>query len=192
MMDQVPMIKGKRVLLRRPIESDVIDYLNVEVNEELERMYGGDTRNLKQTKTLEDANKFINAIINNKIEWCVEFEGRFVGQARLTVIKSDNKARYAVGLFDPTVWNKGLGTEITQLVLRYAFEELGLHRVDLKVLEYNKRAIKCYRKCGFVQEGLEREGAFINGKYETDVLMSILEIEYHSLKDNFLEMCLLK
>lgn len=191
MMDQVPMIKGKRVLLRRPIESDVIDYLNVEVNEELERMYGGDTRNLKQTKTLEDANKFINAIIKNKIEWCVEFEGRFVGQARLTVIKSDNKARYAVGLFDPTVWNKGLGTEITQLVLRYAFEELGLHRVDLKVLEYNKRAIKCYRKCGFVQEGLEREGAFINGKYETDVLMSILEIEYHSLKDNFIEMCLL-
>jgi [ribosomal protein S5]-alanine N-acetyltransferase len=129
-VNEAPVIKGNKVLLRQPVESDVIDYLNVEVNTELVRMYGGDTRNLSP-KTIENAQKFINAILNNKIEWCVEFEGRFVGQARLTVSEIDNRARYAVGLFDPSVWNKGLGTEITQLVLRYAFEELGLHRVDL-------------------------------------------------------------
>jgi ribosomal-protein-alanine N-acetyltransferase len=188
-MNEAPIIKGNKVLLRQPIESDVIDYLNVEVNEELERMYGGDTRNIT-SKTMEVAQKFINAIKNNKLEWCVEFEGRFVGQARLTVNQLDNRARYAVGLFDPTVWSIGLGTEITQLVLRHAFEELELHRVDLRVLQYNKRAIKCYEKCGFIQEGIEREGALIEGKYETDVFMSILDREYHSIKDIFIEMCL--
>jgi ribosomal-protein-alanine N-acetyltransferase len=110
---------------------------------------------------------------------------------RLTVNQLDNRARYAVGLFDPTVWSKGLGTEITQLVLRYSFEELELHRVDLRVLQYNKRAIKCYEKCGFIQEGIEREGALIEGKYETDVFMSILDREFHSIKDTFIDMCLL-
>ena len=184
------MIMGKRVLLRQPIERDVIDYLNVEVNKELERMYGGDTRDLSP-KTKEEAQKFVNAIQNNKLEWCVEFEGRFIGQARLTVNTLDKRARYAVGLFDPTVWNEGLGTEITQLVLRYAFEELQLHRVDLRVLQYNKRAIKCYEKCGFIQEGVEREGALIEGKYETDVFMSILDREFQSIKDTFLESQLL-
>lgn len=181
-MNKAPVIQGNTVLLRQPIDSDVTDYFKVEVSEELIKMYGGDTRNLSP-KTMEEANKFVDAIKASKLEWCVEFEGRFVGQARLTVNEMDNRARYAVGLFDPSVWSKGLGTEITQLVLQYAFEELQLHRVDLRVLQYNKRAIGCYEKCGFIQEGVEREGAFIEGKYETDVFMSILDREYQSLKN---------
>ena len=184
-MNEAPVIKGSTLLLRQPIESDVLDYLSVEVNEELIRMYGGDTRNLAP-KTIEKAKKFVESIKANKLEWCVEFEGRFVGQARLTVSEVDNRARYAVGLFDPSVWARGLGTEITQLVLHYAFEELHLHRVDLRVLQYNKRAIKCYEKCGFIQEGVEREGALIEGKYETDVFMSILDREYLSINDRFI------
>ncbi len=101
-----------------------------------------------------------------------------VGQARLTINDMDNRARYAVGLFDPSVWGKGLGTEITKMVLHFAFDELALHRVDLRVLEYNHRAIKCYEKCGFVIEGKEREGALIEGKNETDLIMSILKREF--------------
>lgn len=183
-MNEAPVIKGSKVLLRQPIESDLADYINVEVNKELIRMYGGDTTNLSP-KSMEMAIKFIESIKSNKLEWCVEFEGRLVGQARLTVSEMDNRARYAVGLFDPNVWGKGLGTEITQLVLHYAFDELKLHRVDLRVLQYNKRAIKCYQKCGFIQEGVEREGALIEGKYETDVFMSILDRENHSIKNTF-------
>lgn len=68
-----------------------------------------------------------------------------------------------------------------------AFEELNLHRVDLRVLEYNKRAIKCYEKCGFIKEGVEREGALIEGKYETDVFMSILDREYDVIKEKFVK-----
>ncbi|MFC4560207.1 GNAT family N-acetyltransferase [Virgibacillus kekensis] len=185
-----PAINGPNVLLRKPVESDVIDYLNVETSRELIHMYGGNTKKISP-KTIEKAQKFIQKIRENELEWCVEYEGRMVGQARLTVNNSDNRARYAVGLFDPNVWGKGLGTEITQMVLQYAFEELGLHRVDLRVLEYNKRAIKCYEKCGFIQEGFEREGALIEGIYETDVLMGILDREYKALKHSFVEMRLL-
>ncbi|WP_108670427.1 GNAT family N-acetyltransferase [Peribacillus acanthi] len=176
-MNVAPVIQGKNVLLRQPIESDVMDYYQVESSKELIRLYGGDTRNIKP-KTFEEAQKFVDTIRANKLEWCVEFESRLIGQGRLSVSEIDNRARYAVGIFDPSVWGKGLGTEITQLVLQYAFDELKLHRVDLRVLQYNKRAIKCYEKCGFTQEGIEREGALIEGKYETDVIMSILDREY--------------
>jgi len=58
---------------------------------------------------------------------------------------------------------------------------LGLHRVDLRVLEYNKRAIACYQKCGFVMEGIEREGALIEDRWESDWIMSILDREYFQL-----------
>ncbi|WP_368505050.1 GNAT family N-acetyltransferase [Alkalihalophilus sp. As8PL] len=178
-MNKAPLITGKRVVLRQPVESDVSDYLNVEENKELVRMYGGNTKSITP-KTLDKAKRFIKAIEANELEWCVEYEGRLVGQARLTLNELDNRARYAVGLFDPSVWGMGLGSEITHLILRYAFKDLSLHRVDLRVLEYNKRAIKCYEKCGFIKEGIEREAALIEGNYETDVMMSILNREYQS------------
>lgn len=46
------------------------------------------------------------------------------------------------------------------------------------MLAYNKRAIKSYENVGFKIEGEEREGACINGKYETDIHMGILKSEY--------------
>jgi [ribosomal protein S5]-alanine N-acetyltransferase len=181
-MNKAPLIKGNNVLLRQPIDSDVEDYYKVKIDEELVRMYGGNTKKIKP-KTKERAIEMIEGLRKKPLAWCIEYEGRFVGHARLTVNEDDNRARYAVGLFDPSVWSKGLGTEITQLILRYAFEELKLHRVDLRVLQYNKRAIRCYEKCGFVQEGVEREGALIEGKYETDVFMSILDREYFKMNN---------
>jgi RimJ/RimL family protein N-acetyltransferase len=47
-------------------------------------------------------------------------------------------------------------------------------------LEYNRRAIRCYEKCGFIKEGLDREGALIEGQYETDIYMGILKNEYQN------------
>lgn len=180
-MNESPIIKGKHVLLRKPVESDVQDRFNCGRSLELIRLYGGSTKDLEPF-TMESANYFINSILSEKLNWCVEFEGRCIGEARLTVSEQDNRAKYAVGLFDASVWDKGLGTEITQLLLHYAFNELQLHRVDLRVLEYNRRAIACYEKCGFIKEGTEREGALVEGKYETDVFMSILDREFRAMK----------
>jgi RimJ/RimL family protein N-acetyltransferase len=86
--------------------------------------------------------------------------------------------------FDPAYWSRGLGTEATRLVLQFAFVELKLHRVDLRVLAFNKQAIACYEKCGFVREGVVREGALIGGEWQSDVLMSILEDEYKVVRSN--------
>jgi len=55
---------------------------------------------------------------------------------------------------------------------------MNLHRVDLKVLDYNKRAIRCYEKCGFKSDGILRDSAFIEGAFHSDVTMSILEDEW--------------
>ena len=67
-------------------------------------------------------------------------------------------------------------------VLGYAFEKMKLHRVELTVLDYNLRGIRCYEKCGFRREGVLRESAFIEGEYHSDIMMSILESEYRSMR----------
>lgn len=58
-----------------------------------------------------------------------------------------------------------------------------LHRVDLRVLSYNRRAIACYRRCGFVEEGVERESAYVSGAWYDDLMMSVLEHEYVALDE---------
>ncbi|MBI3774779.1 MAG: GNAT family N-acetyltransferase, partial [Gammaproteobacteria bacterium] len=78
----------------------------------------------------------------------------------------------------PSDLGKNFGTETTHLVLDYAFRQLGLHRVDVRVLAYNERAIRCYEKCGFIREHVERESAWVNGQWHNDLIMGILAHEH--------------
>ncbi len=174
---KAPALQGKRVLLRLPLPRDIEDRLSCGRHAEIIRMYGGDTRNLAPY-TREDAEAWYRGIDALPLGWVIEHGERCIGLARLTVAESDRRARYAVGIFDISKLGMGLGTEATRLVLGYAFNTLNLHRVDLRVLEYNKRAIACYEKCGFVREGVERESALVEEKWETDVMMSILDREF--------------
>ena len=63
---------------------------------------------------------------------------------------------------------------------RYAFDVLKLHRISVRVLEYNARAIRTYKKCGFVVEGRERQSALVDGTWYDDVIMGILDGEFAS------------
>lgn len=175
--DGRPNLQGRRVILRSAVPRDVDDRLSCGQHPEIVRMYGGDSRDLAPYSR-EDAEAWYRATKAHPLAWVIEHEGRCIGTARLTVSESDRRARHAIGIFDISKLGMGLGTEATKLILGYAFGTLALHRVDLRVLEYNKRAIACYEKCGFVKEGVEREGALVEGKWESDVMMSILDREY--------------
>lgn len=47
----------------------------------------------------------------------------------------------------------------------YAFLTMRLRRIGIRVLAYNKRAIRAHEKCGFIVEGCEREAALFNGTW---------------------------
>jgi len=130
--------------------------------------------------SMDEATAWYEAVSSdaNPLHWAVEFEGYFIGTARLHQLNAtDRRARYAVGLLDAGRLGMGLGAEVTQAILEYGFGELGLHRVDLRVLAYNTRAIRCYLRCGFVEEGREREAAYVSGAWHDDLIMGVLEHE---------------
>ena len=72
---------------------------------------------------------------------------------------------------------RGFGTDAVQLLLRHAFDDLRLRRVELSVFAGNAPAIRCYEKAGFSREGLLREAAYIDGKPTDVVVMGILHHE---------------
>ncbi|MEU9220889.1 GNAT family protein [Streptomyces sp. NPDC048376] len=81
-------------------------------------------------------------------------------------------------LVGPRGRGRGLGSEATRLIVGHAFEQVGLHRVQLEVYADNPRARRVYEKAGFVVEGVRREAALRDGVWVDDVLMAVLDHEW--------------
>ncbi|GIO08117.1 acetyltransferase [Brevibacillus reuszeri] len=99
------------------------------------------------------------------------------------LIQIDLKNRNAECIIDigaKDYWGKGYGSEALKLLLDYAFLEMNLHRVSLRVFSFNEKAIKLYERIGFQHEGISRQFLFRAGKWHDIVHMGILQEEYVS------------
>ncbi|MCE7793658.1 GNAT family N-acetyltransferase [Salipaludibacillus sp. CUR1] len=82
--------------------------------------------------------------------------------------------------------NKGFTPYILHELLRFAFEELLLHRVSLGVFDNNLHAKKIYSKYGFKTEGYFRDYRRIGDNYWGMYEMSILDKEWHQINEELL------
>ncbi len=73
---------------------------------------------------------------------------------------------------------RGYGTEAKELLLRYAFQTLGLNRVESKVLAYNQASLRYAEKCGYRREGILRQAIYKNGQYHDLIIHSVLREEW--------------
>jgi RimJ/RimL family protein N-acetyltransferase len=76
---------------------------------------------------------------------------------------------------------KGYGPDAMRALLVHLFRDRNLHRVDLTVLAWNQRAIRAYRRIGFVDEGVLRDHRYADGHYVNELQMSILCAEFDRL-----------
>lgn len=113
---------------------------------------------------------------------CLLKEDRSIGLIGLDGIRwNHGDAWVAIGLGERDCWGKGYGTDAMRIVLRYAFDELNLHRLSLSVFEYNQRAIRSYAKVGFVVEGRARQFLNRDGKRYDMIFMGILRAEWERM-----------
>jgi RimJ/RimL family protein N-acetyltransferase len=108
-------------------------------------------------------------------------DGRLIGFVALFGLRwSHGDTLVGIGIGEPEDWGKGYGTDAMRVLLRYAFTELGLHRVSLGVFEYNPRAIRSYQKAGFQIEGRERQLLLREGRRWDALMMGILREEWEN------------
>lgn len=113
---------------------------------------------------------------------CCRESGRLIGYAGIVGISQLNRnGEYFILIGDKTYWGRGLGTQVTQLVTHYGFNDLGLHRIELTVYANNSAALSAYQKAGYVQEGVKRQCGYRNGEFLDQVQMSILAHEWRGL-----------
>ena len=101
-----------------------------------------------------------------------------VGHGELSGINNDRSAFLTRILVRSDLRGQGFGTKIVRELLKLAFTQFKLHRVELNVFATNAAAIRCYEKVGFVKEGLLRDKCWDGKKYLSEYRMSILEHEF--------------
>jgi RimJ/RimL family protein N-acetyltransferase len=81
------------------------------------------------------------------------------------------------------LWGQGYGTEAKQLLLRYAFLTLNLHRVGTSVFATNPRSLACQKKCGYIEEGRLRSADYQDGQWVDSILLGVLKDEWRKRFD---------
>ncbi len=106
---------------------------------------------------------------------------RIIGEGGLfDALSPHRNAWLAIGIGERELWGKGYGTDAVQILLRFGFQELNLHRINLGVFGYNARAIRAYEKIGFVHEGAWRDALKREGKRWDSIGMGILKSEWEA------------
>lgn len=165
-------LAGTRVMLMQLDETVVDPYFEMLSDPEGKRLTGTHAEfTIKQTiKWLAS-----RPMAEGRYDWAIFAGEDFVGEVVLNEIDRDNLcAGLRIGLRGPAYFGRGYGTEAVRLVVGHAFEALDLHRVELEVYAFNRRAFRVYEKCGFVVEGRRRDALRWDGEWVDAICMAVL------------------
>jgi len=174
------MITGEKVRLRAVERSDLPKMCQWLNDEEVMYYWGhpGSTTSLAEVERW--FNEGLERSRQDRKTYIIEtLDGVAIGQISYEHLSMKNRnAELGIQIGEKEYWDKGYGTDAIMAFLNYLFNELQLHRVWLGTESYNARAQRCYEKCGFIREGVEREAAFVKGEYHDGISMSILRREF--------------
>jgi RimJ/RimL family protein N-acetyltransferase len=103
-------------------------------------------------------------------------DNQLIGYIHLEQILWDHKLCKDIGIVigEKNEWDKGYGTEAMNLLIDFAFNKLDLHRLELLTLDFNKRGMNVWEKCGFKVEGIMKKARIVNGKWHDVIFMALL------------------
>ena len=111
-------------------------------------------------------------------------EHDFIGIVRCDEIDPTNRSMRIGCDIVPELRGRKYGSRVYELLLKYCFDFLNMHRLWLLVIDSNTAGIHLYTSKGFREEGRLREALFRNGAYHDYLVLSILEAEYRAGQSN--------
>lgn len=173
-------ICGKKVVLRAPEMRDS-ELLHKWSNDpELWGLLGG----WHFPYSHESTQKWIAGINHRNMDsqvFCIEAAGLgLIGTANLFDIDWKNRhAEHGMMLGDKEARGKGYGIDTIMALMRYAFDEMGMVRLDSGMVSLNERSMNFYTKsCGWEIEGRKKNWYYRNGRYYDLIMIGITQERY--------------
>ena len=181
-------MQASKVYLRA-FEPDDYKQINAwRKDEEVYRLTGG---NRFFVSSERDRQWVLDKILHNQTEMylaiCLTANHSMIGYCSLADINYHNsRAEWSgVVIGEKDYRGQGYATQAIYLLLEYAFDELGLHRVSGSWLAENTVSIFVGKMMGFRQEGVLRDYVFKEGKRHDMIVMSMLRPEFDQLKKRY-------
>jgi RimJ/RimL family protein N-acetyltransferase len=173
-----PTITGERVLLRPVDPADAAGL--AAIDDEALRLTG-----TQRTASLDELRHWYatRAGHTDRLDLSIvdRASGRWAGEVVLNELDTANRScGFRILLGTAEFRGRGLGTEASRLALAHAFEQVGVHRVELQVYAFNPRARHVYGKLGFSHEGTRREALCWDGQWIDSHVMAILAGEWQA------------
>lgn len=180
-------IDGYQVTLRELHGSDLESTMSVVGDPEVTRYLSFDPRTLEQqAQALDDIIRRARAIPREDYYLAIAAKHRidFIGLIRIrTMYNRAGQLGYGIRR---DRWSEGYATEAIVCMLDFAFDTLGLHRIEATYRHENVRSASLLKRLGFTLEGRLRDHAFTGGQWRESVLSSILEDEWRQRKPDLL------
>jgi RimJ/RimL family protein N-acetyltransferase len=167
-----PIIRGELVWLRAFEPSDVTDR---PIEDADLAHFAGFRRSFSRA----EAERFVQKLAsmgedNLNFSICALGSSEPIGACGLREIDRRNgSAEVSIFIADRKEWGKGLGTDAMRALLDFAFGEMRMERIWLRVFDYNPRAVRSYEKAGYVTEVVLRHDRFHRGAHHDTYLMAI-------------------
>ncbi|NFO04748.1 GNAT family N-acetyltransferase [Clostridium botulinum] len=167
------MLKGEKVYLRLMQVSDIKRLCDLANDYEVKK-YNDKMLEMGKKIQINEGTNNIN-IYKRKALSIINKKNVLVGF--ITYKQSDYcKNVYSIGItIGKKYWSRGYGQDSIKILIKYLFDDLNAKRIQLEVVSENIRAIKCYKKCGFIEEKIRKARYYMDGKYTDIIIMGILK-----------------
>ncbi len=138
--------------------------------------------------TEADETRYFDSLVGNEHDIVVgiEVRGKLIGTMGLHRINwVDRTATTGALIGEEKYRGKGYGAEAKMLLLDYAFNRLGLVKINSSVLAFNKRSLAYSLKCGYKKEGVRRSQVFRNGKRWDEIMLGVTRRDWKPLWTKF-------
>lgn len=174
-------IETKTLILRKFQYTDDESMLKYWISDSaIQSMYAEPIYTTKQ-EVKELLDKYINSYGKDYYyRWAIILKetGECIGQIAYFLVDSKNhfaEAEYCIGT---SFQKRGLATEATKAVIKYGFDRINLHKVQICHKSINIASRRVIEKCGFVYEGALRDFFYMDGQYVDRLYYSILKSEF--------------
>ena len=176
--DLESLAKGKAVYLRRPVRGDVEEFLSlVSASIRLHRpwIYPPSSEHAfnSYVDRASSSDRFLGCFI------CLQQTDAIVGVANLSEIVRGLFQSAYLGFYSHSAYSgRGLMREGLRLLLRHAFRQMKLHRIEANVQPENGRSLSLIRALGFRREGFSPKYLKIGGRWRDHERWAILAEDY--------------